>query len=274
MQPVVYRTLTKTSDEWLSRIHSILWRIDRSFAADGGLPVTDGRCEDNALKDPFSRCEKCKNLENRLSGRWQDTIGLQHQDGKNFALGVADAWWNAVDGQNHLAGRWGVRHQWQRESQEPEKQHEAQHETQQRLEQLGNTSSCLWCCSLRSQSQFSVCHTHFLHIAHWTRCSSVCLIPSHGHRHACMIWAFSLTSLTFSSTSSSFSHSSLTSSSSCYPSTSPKFSSKITHVHSLQRKWGLMTSPFSHTCVIIGRIVLISAPESASASTNQGQSAV
>ena len=29
-QPVVYRTLAKTSDEWLSRIHSILLQIDRS----------------------------------------------------------------------------------------------------------------------------------------------------------------------------------------------------------------------------------------------------
>ena len=28
-QPVVYRTLAKTSDEWLSRIHSILLQIDR-----------------------------------------------------------------------------------------------------------------------------------------------------------------------------------------------------------------------------------------------------
>ena len=28
-QPVVYRTLAKTSDEWHSRIHSILLQIDR-----------------------------------------------------------------------------------------------------------------------------------------------------------------------------------------------------------------------------------------------------
>ena len=30
------------------------------------------------------------------------------------------------------------------------------------------------------------CHTHSLHTSHGSRCSSVCLIPSHGHRHACM----------------------------------------------------------------------------------------
>ena len=35
-QPVVYRTLSKTSDEWLSRIHSF-FVIDGSFTADGGL---------------------------------------------------------------------------------------------------------------------------------------------------------------------------------------------------------------------------------------------
>ena len=28
-RPVVYRSLTKTSDEWLSRIHSILLQMDR-----------------------------------------------------------------------------------------------------------------------------------------------------------------------------------------------------------------------------------------------------
>ena len=29
VQPVVYRTLVKTSDEWLSRIHFILLQLDR-----------------------------------------------------------------------------------------------------------------------------------------------------------------------------------------------------------------------------------------------------
>ena len=34
-QPVVHRTLAKTPNEWLSRIHSFV--TDRSFTADGGL---------------------------------------------------------------------------------------------------------------------------------------------------------------------------------------------------------------------------------------------
>ena len=34
--------------------------------------VTDGRCKDNTSKDPFSRCEICKNLGYRLSGRHSD----------------------------------------------------------------------------------------------------------------------------------------------------------------------------------------------------------
>ena len=33
-QPVVHRTLVKTSDEWLSRVYSI--HLDRSFTVDGG----------------------------------------------------------------------------------------------------------------------------------------------------------------------------------------------------------------------------------------------
>ena len=84
-------------------------------------------CKDNTSKDPFSRCEICKNLAFRWSWRWQDI----HPEGKIFALGVAYAWWKAVDEWTHLAGRWDVWHQWQRENQDPEKQHEAQHETQQ-----------------------------------------------------------------------------------------------------------------------------------------------
>ena len=156
----------------------------------------------------------------RLSWRWQDTIGLQHPEGKNFALGITYAWWNAVDEWNHLAGRWGVRHQWQRKNQDPENQHEAQHETQRWPEHV----------SVRVVLQSSLvlvlcCHTYLLHTSHGSRCLSVCLIPSHGHSYACMKWAFSLTSLTSSSSPSS-SHSSLSSSSSFYPSTSPRLSSK------------------------------------------------
>ena len=91
------------------------------------------------------------------------------------------------------------------------------------------------------------CHTHLLHTSHLaqgSRCSCVCLIPSHGHRHACMKWALSLTSLTSSSSSPSSSHSSLSSSSSFYPSTSPRLSSKFPCAFS-PRRWGLLTNPSS-----------------------------
>ena len=126
-QPVAYRIWAKNSYEWPSRIHSILLQIDR-------LQLTAVYCnrregwKDNTSEDPFSRWEFCMNLGYILSGRWQDTVGLQHPEGKNFVLCVAFAWWNAVDEKNHLAGRWGVRHQWQSENQDPENQHEAQHE--------------------------------------------------------------------------------------------------------------------------------------------------
>ena len=161
-----------------------------------------------------------------MNWRWQDTIGLQHPEEKNFALGITYAWWNAADEWNHLAGRWGVRHQWQRENQDPEKhQHEAQHETQQWRHAWGTRERARSCSSILSLS--CCCHTHPLHTSFGSRCSSVCLISSHGHRHACMKWAFSLTSLTSSSPSLSSSHSSLSSSNSFYPSTSPRLSSKI-----------------------------------------------
>ena len=35
-QPVVCRSLAKTSDGWLSRIHSFCFVTDRLFTADGG----------------------------------------------------------------------------------------------------------------------------------------------------------------------------------------------------------------------------------------------
>ena len=54
-QPVVYRTLAKTSYEWLSRIHSILLQIDRLQLT--AVYCNRRGCKDNTSKDPFSRCE-------------------------------------------------------------------------------------------------------------------------------------------------------------------------------------------------------------------------
>ena len=62
---VVYRSLAKTSDECLSRIHSILLQIDRSQLTE--VNCNDGGCKDNTSKGPFSRCEICKHLGYRLS---------------------------------------------------------------------------------------------------------------------------------------------------------------------------------------------------------------
>ena len=88
-----------------------------------------GNCKDNTSKDPFSRCEICKNLGYRLSGR------SQRQE-----------------------------HYWRHEA-----QHETQQCVQRHSKHLGNTWACAWCCSLRSQSLFCCCHTQPLHIAHWLK---------------------------------------------------------------------------------------------------------
>ena len=42
---------------------------DRSFTADGGLLWPMGGYKDNTSQDPFPRCELCKNLEHKSSGR-------------------------------------------------------------------------------------------------------------------------------------------------------------------------------------------------------------
>ena len=76
VQPVVYRTLAKTWDEWLSIILSIMLQIDRLQLTVGVRTTTS--------KDPFSRCEICKNLGYRLSWRWQD--GLRHPEERTLYL--------------------------------------------------------------------------------------------------------------------------------------------------------------------------------------------
>ena len=64
--------------------------------------------------------------------------------------------------------------------------------------------------------------------------------------HPCMEWAFPVTSLISSSPPSSFSHSSSTSNSSCYPSTSPRLSSKSPCAAS-PRRVGSTDESFSNT---------------------------
>ena len=58
-QPVVYRTLAKTSDEWLSRIHSMLLQIDRlqmtTVYCNRRVSTYQVKLKGQHLKDPFSR---------------------------------------------------------------------------------------------------------------------------------------------------------------------------------------------------------------------------
>ena len=179
------------------------------------------RCKDNTSKDSFSRWKYARNLGYRLSGRWQDKVGQQNPEEKNFALGVAYACWNAVDVQNHLTERWDVRHQWQSENQDPEKhQHEAD-ETQQWRDTLGEH------VNLRVVVTVFLVLVLFL-LSHSFSCTHRMAqdVREFVSSHPCMKWAFSLTFLISSSPSSSSSHSSSTSSSSFYPSTSLRLSSK------------------------------------------------
>ena len=67
---VVYRALTKTSDV-PTFTNSFYLVTDRLFAVDVGLLWPTGCVKDNTSKDHLSRCEMCKNLGFRLSGRSQ-----------------------------------------------------------------------------------------------------------------------------------------------------------------------------------------------------------
>ena len=115
---------------------------------------SDEDCMDNTSKDPFSRCEICKNLGYRLSGRSQR--------------------------QEHY-----LRH-------EAQDQQEAQHETQQcvqRLKTLGEHVSKR--VVLQSSKSVSVLLLSPSSLAHRTLVQGsslrLRLIPSHGHHHvACM----------------------------------------------------------------------------------------
>ena len=94
-------------------IYGILWVLQETFKNDHLLEKDNPRqsstiqrmwhpplrnwgliSEDNTSKDPFSRCEICKNLGYRLSWRWQDKVGLQHPEENNFVLRIFVSWWN------------------------------------------------------------------------------------------------------------------------------------------------------------------------------------
>ena len=127
--------------------------------------------------------------------------GTEHDTNDIVTIkGIVFAWWNRA------------RHQC--ESQDPEKQHEAQHEFQQWPEHEAQHESQQWPEHVSVRMVFAIFVVSIAVVtlisctSDGSRCSSVCFIPSHGHCHACVKWAFFLTSLISSSLSSSFSHSS------------------------------------------------------------------
>ena len=65
---VVYRTLAKTSDEWLSRVHSILLKIDRLQLT--AVSCNRRVCKDNTSKDPFSQCEQLQGIHIQVENEY------------------------------------------------------------------------------------------------------------------------------------------------------------------------------------------------------------
>ena len=141
-----------------------------SFTADGGLLQPTGWCKDNTSKDPFSRCEMCKNLGYRLSWRWQDKVGLQHPEEKELCT------WNCVCVVKWSwcikPSCWMVRRPtpmttW---NQDPElHQHEA-HETQQWRVTLGEHVNMRVVLVFLVLVLFLLSHSCFAHIA-WLKMS-------------------------------------------------------------------------------------------------------
>ena len=113
---------------------------------------SQSNCKDNTSKDPFSRCAICNNYGYSLRWRWQDKVGLQHQE-ENLEL--------RMRGETE---RWDVRHQWQRENQDQHKAHETWHVT-------WRTRECARSLLVSSCSVLVVILTHCTHIA-WLKMSA------------------------------------------------------------------------------------------------------
>ena len=91
-QPVVYRTLAKTSDEWLSWIYSILLQIDR-------LQLTAVYCNRRGVKTTpqltrFRDAKVCNNWlqiridDHRIQSDYKYKSELQNPEGKKSVLGI------------------------------------------------------------------------------------------------------------------------------------------------------------------------------------------
>ena len=92
-QPVVYRTLAKKSDEWLSKIH---FTFDSEIVYSWRrCVVTDKSVKTRLQKTRFRDVKYARIWEYRLSWRWQDKVGLQHPEERTLYL--TRVWWNKVD---------------------------------------------------------------------------------------------------------------------------------------------------------------------------------
>ena len=192
-------------------------RSSEELLNDGPIcPPSPCWCKNNTSKDPFSRCAICKNYGYSLSWRWQDKVGLQHQE-ENLEL--------RMRGETE---RWDVRHQWQRENQDQHKARETRH--------------LMWwtreCARSLLVSSCSVCVVILTPATHCVAQDVRVFVSS----HPCTKWAFTLSTLSSPFHAISSSHSSSIWSSSCCPSTSTRLSSKIPCATS-PRRWGQLTSP-------------------------------
>ena len=206
VQPGVYRTLSKTSDKWLSRTHSILLQIDR-------LQLTAVYCNRREvwrqhLKRPvfamWNMQEFGIQIELTMTGHNRTTTSRRKELFTWYCVCVVKWSWRMKP------SCWTLRRPTPMTTWKPRSRETTRSTTW--------NSTVTWTRErARSVAVFVVlvlcCHTHLLHTSHFVS------RLKDGHRHACMSWAFSLTSLTSSPSSPSSSHSSLSWSSSFYPST-------------------------------------------------------
>ena len=99
-------------------------------------------CEDNTLNDPFLRCATNNNCGYSLNWRWQDKVGLQHEE----KLGLR------MRGETE---RQDVRHQWRRDNQDQHSAHETRHLTSECARGPLVSSCCRHLHSLHTTSRGS-----------------------------------------------------------------------------------------------------------------------
>ena len=171
-QQVVYRTLAKTSNKWLSRIHSILLQIDRLQLT--AVYCNRRECKDNTSKDPFSRCEIWKNLGYRLSWRWQDKVRLQHPEERTLYLELRMRGEMKLTCKTFLLNGETSDTNDNLETKIQRNINTKHMKPNNDVTHLGNT----WMYAQLLVFVVLCCHTHSLHTSHGSRCPSVCLISS------------------------------------------------------------------------------------------------